>query len=264
VNAAGLSFATALGGVSQEARWLWLAVFAAGSLFAAASLDRRDQTLWKVQIALMATSLGLFLATRESRLLPPFMVAASLSVGLALQALWERARNTLWAGVPVVVAAALPVLLLPLSDARAGEIIAYYRVLDGSMMRAAAWVDAHHGDGVVVVREDRRGWPMGWWFEGLTGARVAVGANPKWLAFPEERENAHLAARLFIGRGGSAEAAELAARHDVDLLVFRKWDWIGWQAWLAEPQPALRVVYDDGDFMVLEVGDSTATAGLGR
>jgi hypothetical protein len=197
-------------------------------------------------------------------LLPPFMVASSLAVGLALAALWERARATVWAGLPPAVAVALPLLLLPLSDTRSADLIHYYRVVDGPLLRTAAWVDANHGGRTVLIREDRRGWPVGWWFEGLTDARIIVGTNPKWLAFPQEQANAELASRFFNDRRTSAQVAELAAEHGVELLVFRKWEWIGWQAWLADPQPALRVVYDDGDFMVFQVDGGAAASRVGR
>jgi hypothetical protein len=192
------------------------------------------------------------------------MVASCLAVGGALAALWEQVRRTVWAGLPLLVAAGFPLLLFPLTDARSADVISYYRVVDGSLLRTAAWLDANHGGRTVVVREDRHGWPVGWWFEGLTSARVIVGTNTKWLAFPQERANADLAAEIFDHRSTTDRVVDLAAGRGIELLVFRKWEWIGWQAWLAEPHPSVRVVYDDGDFMVLELGDRAAASRLGR
>jgi hypothetical protein len=104
-----------------------------------------------------------------------------------------------------------------------------------------------------VVRHDRSVWPVGWWFEGLTDANVVVGSSLKWLAFPEERTNARLAAQFFDQKLTSAQVSDLGTRSRVDLLVFRKWDWIGWQAWLEETQPSVSVVFDDGQFMVISL-----------
>ena len=113
--------------------------------------------------------------------------------------------------------------------------------------------EAKADGGVVVVRHDRRGWPIGWWFEGLTEARIAVGSDERWLGFPAERERARLAARFFDAPLSGTELATMARQSDVALLVFRKWEWIGWQRWLEEPDPAVVVVYDDGSFMILAV-----------
>ena len=86
-------------------------------------------------------------------------------------------------------------------------------------------------------------------------AALGVGSKVKWPGFPDGRERALLAGRFFEqGMGGHA-VTELAAETGVDLLVFRKWEWIGWERWLSEPSPAVSVAFDDGEFMILDVRD---------
>ena len=141
------------------------------------------------------------------------------------------------------------------ADARAADQYRFYTVADEPLQVAAAWIQEHHDGGLVVTRYDRFGWPVGWWFEGLTDADIAVGSNVKWLGFPDERERALLAERFFE-RGMTGRAVtELAAETGVELLVFRKWEWIGWERWLSEPSPTVSVAFDDGEFMILDVRD---------
>ena len=207
--------------------------------------------------------LPLFLATGEVRLLPPLLAGTTMGLGVGLRRLAEAWRGRAWAAAPVALGLALPLLLWPRADAAAGDYHRYYRVVDRSLLDAAAAIESElrPGDGRVVVRHDRRGWPIGWWFEGLTDAPIVVGSDQRWLGFPAEREAARLAGRFFDAPLSGAELAALAGEADVDLLVFRKWEWIGWQRWLEERDPPVRVVYDDDRFMILEVKARPGSAG---
>lgn len=249
---------TAAGGVvdafrygTRESPWLWAAILGGGVLSLVATARRRSTT-WQVAVALTVTCLPLFAATAQVRLLPPLLTGATLGVGLGLRALRERSR-TPWGMLATVSAVALPIVLWPSADAAAVDYYRYYRVADASLVRAAAAVDALDPTGLVVVRHDRRGWPLGWWFEGLTDARIAVGSDPRWLGFPAERDRAALAGRFFDAPLTGARLTELAADTGVTLLVVRKWEWIGWQRWLDEREPAVAVVYDDDRYLILKL-----------
>lgn len=253
INASGFHAMSALEYGIREAPVLWVVVFVLGGTFVALTANRRRAATWQIAAALMLSSVMLFPLTAEPRLIPLYMVGACLGTGLALEELWSRSHGSMWGGVPLAAAVVLPLILWPLADAKAAELFSYYRVADHSLVEAAAVVDQYHGDQVVVVRQSRRGWPIGWWFEGLTEARIAVGSSQKWLAFPEERDNAQLAGDFFDKKRTSAQVAALARQTGVGLLVFRKWEWIGWQDWLAEDDPAVDVIFDDGEFMVLAI-----------
>jgi hypothetical protein len=236
-----------------EAPVLWIGLFATALAFVTITVRDRAAPIWQLETALMLSGIAGLIVTREPRLVPLLTLGSVLAVGQVWQALWERAKDTAAAVLVAACALVVPVLLWPRADTRAADFYSYYRVVSPSMLEAADWIDANHDDGRVVVRHDRNGWPIGWWFEGLTGANFVVGSSLKWLAFPRERENARLAGQFFDQKLTSAQAAELAARSRVDLLVYRKWDWIGWEAWLAEPSPAVEVAFDDGQFMILRV-----------
>lgn len=264
INAAGFRPSDALRHAIAEAPWLWLGVLIAGVAYTVLTVRRRGRALWKVQAALILASGSLFLVTAEQRLLPPLLIGSALGAGTALDAFATCVRGTVLAGVPAMLGACLILLSWSRADARAAQAFDFYRVVDASLLRAAAYVDQHHDGQLVVVRHDAHGWPVGWWFEGLTSARIAVGSNPAWLAFPEERAHARLAARFFDHRQTSAEAAGLARQAGVGLLVARKWDWIGWLAWSEEPDPQIRVVFDDGVFVVMAVAPDATASVVGR
>jgi len=169
-----------------------------------------------------------------------------------MQDLWRHLRHQAWGALPLA-AALVPLLLLlsPGALAMSDDLAESAATLDRSLVETAAFVDDHHGAGLVAVKPSRQALPTGWWFEGLTNARIAVGSGEAALAFPLERERARLVNRFFDEPLTSAAAAELGRTNQVDLLVFRKWDWLGWQAWLEEPAPRIQVAYDDGTFMVI-------------
>ena len=237
----------------REAPWLWMIVLFVGLLHVGIGYRHRRSATWNVSAALVLGSLVMVAVTAESRLVSPLIMGASMGVGSVLQRLWIRSRGRAWHPLPLAAATALPTLLWPLTDARTTQVLEYYRVADQSLLNAAAFVDHNHREGLVVARQDQRGWPVGWWFEGLTSAKIAVGGNARWIWFAQERANASLASLFFDHNRTGQQVVELARQEGVDLLVFRKWGWIGWQRWLEEADPVVEVAYDDGEFMVLDV-----------
>ena len=253
INANELDVAGGLRYAIREAPWIWGTVFLMGALVLGSTHRGRRGPVWQTAAALMAASLLLLPVTAEPRTVAPGIVGASLGLRLGWQRAWERIEK--WWRVMVPFAAAmLPVVLGARLEAVTPAWYDYYRVIDGPLLETAAFVDEGFTGRTVVVREDRRGWAMGWWFEGLTGAEVIVGSHERWLAFPGERANARLADAFFAHGKSTAEVATLASREGVELLVFRKWEWIGWTTWLDEPRPMVAVVYDDGTFMALRLG----------
>ena len=251
--ASGLSLSGAFRYGTREAPWFWGTIVAGGLLSVAVTWPRRVTPVWLVAASLAVISLPLFLVTAEVRLLPPLLTGACLMAGFGLQRLEARLRRLPWSVLPLIATIAAPVLLWPRADAAATAYYRYYRVVDPSLLNAAQAVRAHDPGGVVAVRHDRRGWPIGWWFEGLTETRIAVGADDRWLGFPSERDAAHLAGQFFGERLTGMALTDLARRTGVEMLVFRKWEWIGWQRWLADPEPVVTIVYDDDQFMVLAI-----------
>ncbi|MCC7021600.1 MAG: hypothetical protein IT338_02165, partial [Thermomicrobiales bacterium] len=129
----------------------------------------------------------------------------------------------------------------------------FYQVVDPSLVHAAHAIAASDQPGGVAVRQDRRGWPIGWWFEALQERPVIVGSDPRWLGFPDERANARLADTLFDGHLDAETFRTRAAAANVRFLVIPKWDWIGWDRWQRDERFPVRVVFDDDVMLVLQV-----------
>jgi hypothetical protein len=226
-NAAVWTVALVIGGMS-----LW-------------SRRHRAHPAWLAAVSLLAVFVPAMLAFAEPRLATPILIG----IGLALLLLVERSRSRGPAGALVIAA-----LVIVIAGHRtAGEYARFYMVLDRSTLAAAAAVESASPVGIVAVRADRRGWPVGWWFEGLTTAPIAVGSDPRWLGYPDERAAAAMVADLFASGATPWELRARADRHRVDLLVSRKWEWIGWERWLSASEPPVEVVFDDDITIVLRI-----------
>lgn len=252
VNAGDLGFVDAVRYGIREATVRWGVVIGLGVIGLLAT-PRRRGPVWSVAVALVGVAVIFFPLTREVRLLPPLVLGAIVGLALGAEAVSGRLRRSWprWAWAPVVLMLLVPIALWSTTDQQAAAFARYYRVVDDGLVETAQFIDEAPAGGLVAVREGPRGWPVGWWFEGLTDRPIAVGSDPKWLGFPDERERAALVDGLFQGRRGGAEAADLAHREGIGLLVFRPREWIGWERWLSDPDPAWRVAYDDGGWMAL-------------
>jgi hypothetical protein len=82
---------------------------------------------------------------------------------------------------------------------------------------------------------------------------VIVGSDPRWLAFPMEREHARQAEALFDGGLDAGTFHQRAIASGVHYLVVAKWDWIGWERWVNAPGFPVAEIYDDDRYLVLRV-----------
>ena len=254
IDASGSSLVGSLEFAFPTVRWLWAALGIVGAIgLASNSLRREHAAEWRAAMALVLVAVVGFFLTGEPRLLPPLVVGGAAGVAWALRGLARRVGAS--AGASVAVAAALVVIGLawPSTDQKAQIAFDYYRVLDPSLAGAASFVDSAPMPGSAAIRTDARGWPVGWWFRGLTDRPVLVGSDEKWLGFAEERRQASLVNGLFDVTSSPEDVRSLALERGVALLVFRPGDWLGWQDWsFGEGDPLVRV-YDDGGYVVLAV-----------
>jgi hypothetical protein len=156
-------------------------------------------------------------------------------------------------GATLFVALAIASTLFIRADRAASGFADFYQVVNESLVQAAAAIEEDGNPGAVAVREDRRGWPIGWWFEALLHQPVFVGSDPRWLAFPDEWRHARLAGTLFEGGLDAEEFHQRTTAAGVRYLVVTKWDWIGWERWLELPNFPITTIYDDDRYLVLRV-----------
>ncbi|MFM9106675.1 MAG: hypothetical protein ACKOWF_08250 [Chloroflexota bacterium] len=260
LDAASFGLAEAWRYSTREGAILWALVVLAGAASLAATI-RGGRPATFAAAGLMAAGGAGFLATAEPRMTPMLLAGALLACVAGLSRIPPLAPAR---AIAARAAVAIPVALLAVrGDQEATAFVRFYRVLDTSTIAAAGAIDAAGGSGAAAIREDRRGWPLGWWYEGLTRRDVLVGSDPRWLGFPGEREQAAAVAALFDGTLPPAELRRRAGAAGVGVLACRKWEWIGWERWLAAPDPAVEVLFDDDETIVLRVRQAGNTGDRG-
>jgi hypothetical protein len=246
---------------ARESPGLWAAVVV-GGIATASVVILRSTTFMHTQhakfklpdaviagFALTSPSGILLLASGQPRLVPPLLVGGAIL--LAFTCRWAACA---WSRALPVVLVTWSVAILWLAWTTTGltrEFATFYQVLDASLIAATRSIP-QSDVGAIAVAADRRGWPIGWWLEALQERPVLTGSNSQWLAFPEERTRAGVAATLFT----SPDAQVLRERADalgVAYLVMRKWDWIGWDNWVDDSTNSVAIFYDDNETIVLEI-----------
>ena len=237
---------------ARESPQLWSALLALALVTLTVSWASRLRLAWLVSAGLIVPAGLAVLFTGQPRLLPPLLI------GCVIAAVWgasrlaaahgERSRAAL-----ALATAAIALTLFFPADRAVSDIDRFYQVLDPSLVGAAAAIQQDGAPGAVVVRQDHRGWPIGWWFEALLARPIIVGSDPRWLGFPEERAHAAEANELFDGQLDPATFARGAGVIDARYLVAIKWDWIGWDRWLRRPGFPVTVLYDDDHTIVLRI-----------
>jgi hypothetical protein len=228
--------------------WAVLLLLAMGALIWTGR-DGSDP-VWLTATGLMIPAGALFLATGQPRLIPPILVGAGLALGVGARTL-ARSGHRWWLAAALTVA--LAVTLGVRADQAATAFAGYYRVGDASLVAAAGAIAADDQPGAVAVRKDRRGWPVGWWFEALLARPIVVGSDTRWLGFPEEQERAVTAEALFNGEIAADAFRRMVDAASIRYLVMPKWDWIGWDRWLRDADFPVSVLYDDDRYLVLRV-----------
>ena len=248
LDASGLGRRDAFLYATREAPLIWALVVAV-AVVALVARPLPREPFWLAAASLVAVPSALFLIAPEPRLLPPTLVGALAVLLRAASRTLSPRRARLAAGV---VAVAMLAAMTFAGDAAADRYFAFYRVASPSLI-AATQAAQQDGDGTIAVRANQRGWPVGWWWEGLTNRRIAVGSDPRWLGFPQEREQAARAAQFFSAPLAASELRALAGATGVRVLACNPHEWIGWQRWLAGPDPPVRVLYQDSDWLVMRV-----------
>ena len=250
LDASARSFVDAWQYGTRESPELWLVILAIGAIGLAIWRQRSDPA-WLLATSLLLPAGLLFLLSGQPRLLPLILIGAGTAAGLCGR--WVAGIGPQTHAAALLMALAIAAALVIPADRATSQFADFYRVVDESLVRAATAIESDGESGAVAVREDRRGWPIGWWFEALLDRPVIVGSDPRWLAFPAERENARQADALFDGGLAPETFRRRAIESGVRFLVVPKWDWIGWERWLSTPGFPVAELYDDDRYLVLRV-----------
>ena len=254
IDASGSSLAGALRFAFPTVRWLWVVIGAVGFLgFTSHGFWRFNAVEWRSSLALVMVALLAFPLTGEARVLPPLVIGCTVSAGWVIRSLASQVSPYRATSAALAVALATVAVAWPSTDRKAQIAFDYYKVLDPSMVHAAQYLDSVPGSGKAAVRTDLRGWPVGWWFRGLTGRPVLVGSDARWLGFPKERTQAEAVNELFAVTASAEAVRQSALDQGIAMLVFRPRDWAGWRDWSFGDGEPLSVVYDDGEYMILAV-----------
>lgn len=234
---------------TREATAFWVALTVVALLLGILRMRRPEAWLARSGFILLVGGLVAFAAVGQVRAMPMVTIGAVLIVSDWLATV-ELSRAPL--AIPAA-SVAMAIWLGVLGTREAASFFAFYRVLDQSLVNAAAAIDQDPTAGAVAVPADHHQWPIGWWYEGLMSRPVIVGSDPEWLGFPGELRHAETAQELFDGSLSPTVLRQRAVEAGVSMFAMKKWDWIGWQRWLGAESPAVEVIYDDNITIVLRL-----------
>jgi hypothetical protein len=243
------SFFYALG----DAAWLWAGIIVGSIAFLAFSFRRRHEAWWLLAVAVLAPSLIAFFLTAEPRLMAAVTTGSALTLAVAVASICDPQSAHLRTSAALSALLCATLLLIPVSHRESADLFAFYRVMTPDLEEAAFWIDEQVPPRSVAVLSDHHGWPFGWWLEGLTSARILVGSNLQWLAFPEEMRQAKIANGLTAQPLSADEATRYARDHDIDFVLTGKTTWIGWRSWISDPSGSIRPVFENGSYVILEM-----------
>ena len=244
----------------RDAPLPWILVAGAGL----AAMLRRDWSHPRtVPVALGAAwavaGAAFFVATGERRALLLTQVGIVILAVLTMRR-WGWLFRRRDSGLHRFASAALLVIAISMfTGIVAGGVTYYaiaadwYRVVDRPELQALDVLRAaSKPSDLVVASRGHHGNPIGWWVEGYAQRRTYSGIDVRFLAFPEEREQALLANALFLEHSSDSETlAHLASIGARFLVVDRRGPDAGWLD--RAPMGAFEIVYDSDTLVILKV-----------
>jgi hypothetical protein len=247
----------------REAPALWIVLLLLG-LFGFFANLRSSQELptRSVGVSWALVGFAFFLATGEGRSLLLTQAGVVLLAGLGFRQIWRPLRHRTvgadsrnrsvsmpWKAVTVLGIALVFGLVVGGIGSYPGST-GWFRVVDDEELRALDRLASIAGpDDLAVASPGNQGHPLGWWVQGYAGIPTYSGIDLRWLAFPEEREQARVANELFRGDLEVEEAAEMLASVGADFLVIDRRDPTG--TWFESGlSSAFPVIYDSGAVVI--------------
>lgn len=132
---------------------------------------------------------------------------------------WRKARPVAMRAIVIMAVATASALVVGGVDSYA-KATDWYRVVDHPELRALDILIATADSGdLVVASEGHHGNQIGWWVQGYAGIKTYTGVDPRFLTFPEEREQAEIVNDLFVPDSNDAESLATLRRIGADFIV---------------------------------------------
>ncbi|MGH8546529.1 MAG: hypothetical protein ACREX3_23520, partial [Gammaproteobacteria bacterium] len=130
----------------------------------------------------------------------------------------------------------------------------WYRVVGQSQLEALSNLrDISEPGDLAVASRGPNGNPIGWWVQGYAGIPTYTNIDTAFLAFPDERAQAEVAAELFASPPEQAAPIldDIGARF---LILDRRGPDVGW---VAQGEPSGLEPLSDGTLLILEGSDGS-------
>lgn len=261
LNSLGLGLGEQLRFAFQEAGVPWIIISILALVgFGLRAWPRGVATAVSASFGWFVASLVGFLSLGEPRVLLQAQVALLPAAVVVVWRWWRampaertRARRAGRLGVAFFGVALLGSIVLT-GLHRYDGAADWYRVAGQRQLVALNTLSevAEPGD-LAVASRGPNGNPVGWWVEGYAGIPTYTNIDTAFLAFPEEREQAHFAAELFSSPPEEAAAmmGEIGARF---LILDRRGPDAGW---LGGGEPVGLNQLADGTLLVMELSDGS-------
>jgi len=256
LNPLGLSRSEQLLFAFEEASVPWLVLIVIALIgFGMRSWSREAAPVVSTSFGWVLASLVGFLALGEPRVLIQAQ-AALIPVTVLVIWRWWRSRSPLsgWKRQATVLLGFLAIAVLGsvvLTGLHRYDLAAdWYRVVGERELEALEGLrDAAEPGDMAVASRGPNGNPIGWWVQGYAGIPTYTNIDTAFLAFPDERAQAEVAAGLFAAPPEEAAALldEIGARF---LILDRRGADVGW---LTGGDTAALDALSDGTLRIMEV-----------
>lgn len=207
--------------------------------------------------AIAGTAFFLFTGERRALLLTQVAVVI-LALAMLRRLVWLLRRNDSrvhrWALAVLVVASTSMFTGIVAGGVTYFSLATdWYRVVDRPELEAlGALREVSLPQDRVVASRGHHGNPIGWWVEGYGQRQTYAGVDVRFLAFPEERQQAMSANTLFSeGTSDTETLAQLATLGVRFLVIDRRGPDADWLE--RAPMEAFDLVFDSPTLVILEV-----------
>ncbi len=224
-------------------------------------LNRRDRSSLFVVTVSLAIGLALFLAlARQVRVLHELPVLVVLAAALWLPTLGDHSFLSIRDPATTLLTAGVVVALWTVTSAGIHDLPNhrdFYNLLDHKLVRALDWIQRETPPGSVIAVSPKNGAPLGWWVEGLSERPTLTGTPVEWLVYPQERDRAVSANRIFNLIAVSSPAALATAQaYGVDFVLVARGSasYFGAERLLHEGQLSA-LAFRNSSAIIMRIGD---------